>query len=116
MVDIYSFQLDVVGQIPDLSGWTVEGDDGVIGTVDQATYHPRSSCMVVDTGPWLEGVQRLIPGAMVTGLDGGARVVRVSLNRQQVAQAPAHDEERHAADEAGYHAEQGGYWAQHAPD
>ena len=98
------------GESPDVTGFDVEARDGHIGKVDEATYEPDSSCLVVDTGFWIFGKKRMIPAAVVERIDAGEGKVYVSMTKDQIKDAPDHDELRHQEDAAGYHREVGMYY------
>ncbi len=53
----------------DLTGYHVEATDGGIGKIDEATYDEGSSCLVVDTGPWIFGKKVLLPAGIVESVD-----------------------------------------------
>ncbi|MFN8027944.1 MAG: PRC-barrel domain-containing protein [Acidimicrobiia bacterium] len=117
-MDIYTYSVDLYGPaqaapLPDITGFEVEAVDGHIGKVDEATYEPSSSCLVVDTGFWIFGKKRMIPAAAVQRIDPDAQQVFVNLTKDQVKSAPDHDEARHASDETGYHEEMGSYYRPH---
>ena len=46
----------------DLIGYGVEARDGSIGTIDEASTEAARRWLVVDTGFWIFGKKRLIPG------------------------------------------------------
>lgn len=73
-------------------GYDVEAVDGSIGTVDDATTDTDRGHVVVDTGPWIFGTKRLIPAGLVNEVDHEARLVRVSLSKDQVRAAPDFEE------------------------
>lgn len=117
-MEIYSYRVDLYGpaeaaQLPDITGFDVEAADGHIGKVDEATYEPSSSCLVVDTGFWIFGKKRMIPAGAVQRIDGDEQKVYLSLTKERVKSAPDHDDERHATDEQGYHDEVGDYYRPH---
>ena len=51
---IWTYSRDVTAEPLDVQGFYVEATDGNIGKVDEATYEVGSSCVVVDTGPWIK--------------------------------------------------------------
>ena len=117
-MDIYTYSVDLYGPaqptpLPDITGFDVEATDGHIGKVDEATYEPSSSCLVVDTGFWIFGKKRMIPAGAVQRIDPDEQKVYVRLTKDQVKDAPDHDEARHIADEQGYHREVGEHYRQH---
>ncbi len=91
------FALDLfVGAPIDLTDFDVESNDGEhIGKVDEATYDSEINCLVVDTGHWIFGKQRLVPAGVVTRVEPEANKVFISMTKDQVKQAPDHDHERH---------------------
>jgi hypothetical protein len=110
-MEIYEYRIEVVtvGR-PDLTGFAVDAKDGHIGKVDEATFKDRSGCLVVDTGFWIFGKKRMIPGGVVDGIDWDERKITLAMTKDQVKQAPDYDAERHAEDEEAHHAEQADYY------
>ena len=76
----------------DLSGYHVEATDGSIGKIDEATYDEGTSCLVVDTGPWIFGKKVLIPAGVVRGIDETEEIVFVNRTKDQIKSAPEYDE------------------------
>jgi hypothetical protein len=118
-MELYSYRVEVweplgdanaSGAPADVVGFGVEATDGHIGKVDEASIEPGSSCLVVDTGFWIFGKQRMIPAALVERIDRDEEKVYVRLTKEQVRDAPDYDARRHESDEAGYHQEVGDYF------
>jgi hypothetical protein len=117
-MDIYTYSVDLYGPaqaapLPDITGFDVEASDGHIGKVDEATYEPSSSCLVVDTGFWIFGKKRMIPAGAVQRIDPDDQKLYVNLTKDQVKSAPDFDKERHTTDEKKYHDEVGDYYRPH---
>ncbi len=123
-MEIYEYRVDVytpaaggeaaASQLPDVTGYDVDATDGHIGKVDEATYNPSSSCLVVDTGFWIFGKKRMIPAGVVQRIDPDEKKVHVGMTKSQIKDAPDYDADRHASDESGYHREVGEYYGRHA--
>jgi hypothetical protein len=112
-MDIYAFRAEVyVPTMPDLTGFAVEATDGHIGKVDEATMADGATCLVVDTGFWIFGKQRMLPAGVVTAIDTDAQQVFVALSKDEVKGAPDYDEAHHRRAEPEYHAEVGPYYDQ----
>jgi hypothetical protein len=92
----------------DLSGYTVEANDGKIGKVDEATYESGNSYLVVDTGPWIFGKKVMLPAGVIDRIDPDTEAVFVNLSKDAIKNAPEFDEKRYR-DEA-YREELGGYY------
>jgi len=76
----------------DIVGYRVVAkDDDDAGRVTEAIYEPGSSCIVVETGPWLLGRRVLIPAALVRSMDEDERTIAVSLTQGQIEAAPVPD-------------------------
>jgi hypothetical protein len=76
----------------DIAGYTVAAIDGDnAGRVTEAIYEPGSSCIVVETGPWLLGRRVLIPAALVRSMDDDERTIAVSLTKEQIKESPTPD-------------------------
>ena len=111
-MEIFAFRVDLFAGPPiDLTDFDVESNDGEhIGKVDEATYENDINCLVVDTGHWIFGKQRLLPAGVVTRVDPEANKVFISMTKDEVKQAPDHDHERHVDRERDYHEHVGGYY------
>jgi hypothetical protein len=86
----------------DLAGFDVEAVDGHIGKVDEAS---GDACLVIDTGFWIFGKQRMLPAGFVMRVDPHDGKVYVALTREEVKGLPDLDTERHCSDESAYHRE-----------
>jgi hypothetical protein len=75
----------------DITGFDVEATDGHIGTIDEATNDAGTGLIVVDTGFWIFGKQRLIPAGVVVEIDDDARVVHLGCTKDEVKGAPDYD-------------------------
>ncbi len=75
----------------DVSGYHVEAVDGGIGKVDDATYDDGTSCLVVDTGPWILGTKVMIPAGVVEHVDHEEQKVFVSRTKDEIKHAPEYD-------------------------
>ena len=69
----------------DLSGYAAEASDGGVGTVESAA---PDGGYLVDTGPWILGRTVRVPAGAVGRVDHAARVVHVTLTRDQVKDLP----------------------------
>ncbi len=72
----------------DLSGYHVEATDGGIGKIDEATYDAGSSCLVIDTGPWIFGKKVMIPAGLVESVDHDEQNVFVRATKDEIKDAP----------------------------
>jgi hypothetical protein len=75
-----------------LVGYEVEATDGSIGKVDAASHDPDDSYIVVDTGIWIVGEQRLVPASAVSQINFEQRKVFLSVDKDTVKSAPDHDD------------------------
>lgn len=73
-------------------GYGVEGTGEHLGAVDDLLVEPgetwRVRHLVVDTGRWLPGEQRLVATAWIGAVSHDARCVRVDADRERMRQAP----------------------------
>lgn len=92
MDDLWRYRDSAWSEGDSVVGYDVEAADGSIGTVDEATADTDRGHLVVDTGPWIFGANRLIPAGLVHGVDHDHRVLRVALSKDQVRSAPDFDE------------------------
>lgn len=76
----------------DLLGYDVEATDGRIGRIDQAANGALGAYVVVDTSTI--GSKRLVPAGAVASLDHGRHLVRVTLTKDQIRDAPDFDAEK----------------------
>lgn len=81
--DVASVDVDI-----DLVGFDVEALDGSIGSIDSASRDTDDAHLVVDTGGWIFGKQRLIPAGVVVAIDVDGRTVRINMSKDQVKSAP----------------------------
>lgn len=78
----------------DLSPWTLCGMDGEVGFIYDLYFDDQSWAaryFTVNTGGWLSGRIVLIAPVAVIGIDAAHTSMRVNLQREQIAQAPAID-------------------------
>ena len=87
-MDTWSYRDSTWVRAGGLLGYDVHATDGSIGTVEAATDDLSGSYLVVDARTWISGRQRLIPAGAVTGVDHDARVVEVSMTKDQIQNAP----------------------------
>ncbi|MFJ5136043.1 PRC-barrel domain containing protein [Streptomyces sp. NPDC088707] len=87
------------GHLPatDLTGWDVEATDGPVGPVTEHADDAGEAHLVVDAGAWIFG-EVLIPAGGVAEVDTERRVLRLTLTREQVKDAPQFLSDRHLAD------------------
>jgi hypothetical protein len=88
---IWTFSGDYAQPL-DIEDFKVEATDGHIGKIDEATYEVGSSCIVVDTGPWIFGRKVVLPAAAIQSIDVDDRTVRVPLTKDQIKGSPELDE------------------------
>jgi hypothetical protein len=94
MTELWTFEMiDVVEPI-DVTGFEVEASDGSIGKIDEATYEAGAGFVVVDTGFWIFGKKRMIPGGAITEIDLDNETVRVNMTKEQIKSAPDYDPDR----------------------
>src|SRR6476660_5857233 len=80
---------------PDVTGYAVEATDGHIGKVDEASFDDEArGCIVVDTGFWIFGKQRMIPAGFIGDVDWNEKKVLLTVSKEEVKGAPDYDEAR----------------------
>lgn len=101
----------------DLTKLTLHATDGDLGAVEDCYLDARSwhvRYLVVKTGSWLSGRDVLVTPASVCEIDEAARLLRVSLSRQQMEGTPPVDRAKPLSrgDEQAYffHLRQAPYW------
>jgi hypothetical protein len=92
----------------DLSGYHVEATDGGIGKIDEGTYDEGSSCLVVDTGPWIFGKKVVLPAGVIDRVDLDSETVFVNRMKDEIKDAPEYDPDRGL--DAAYRGELGDYY------
>jgi len=92
----------------DLSGYHVEATDGGIGKIDEATYDEGSSCIVVDTGPWIFGKKVLLPAGIIDSVDHDEEKVFVNRSKGEIENAPEYNDAQFT--DAKYRGELGTYY------
>jgi hypothetical protein len=76
-------------------GYAVHGIDGNAGRVDAATAATGRQQLVVGTGTWPLRRRRLIPTAVLDGVDDRHRIVHVAMRRDQIDRSPRFDPRLH---------------------
>lgn len=89
--DLWRYRDTAWSESGDVIGYDVEATDGSIGTIDEATAETDRAHVVVDTGFWIFGKKRVIPAGLITSVDHDARLVTVTLSKDQVRAAPDYD-------------------------
>ena len=86
MVDVWTFGYGATqgGWALDLAGYRVEARNGHVGEVDEASFDEGSSCLIVDTGFWIFGKRRMVPGGYVDRIDDTSRTVFLSCSKDAV--------------------------------
>ena len=74
----------------DLAGFDVEATDGSIGKIDEDSKDRDH--LIVDTGVWIFGKRRLLPVGVVLRIDYDAEKVYVNMTKDQIKDAPDHDD------------------------
>src|SRR5438045_2217038 len=105
MHEVYMYRTDIMAEPRDITGFDIEAIDGHIGKLDEATYDQRAACLVVDTGFWIFGKKRIVPGGVVRRIDWDGKKVDVGMTKDEIRNAPDYDEVRHRSDEDHYHDE-----------
>ncbi|GAA1658542.1 PRC-barrel domain containing protein [Catellatospora bangladeshensis] len=94
-------------------GFHVEATDGGIGKIDETTGTAGSSCIVVDTGPWIFGSKRMLPAGVVNNIDFLEEKVYVNRTKAEIKDAPEYDPDRR--DDLLYRDQVGTYYADRMP-
>jgi PRC-barrel domain protein len=90
IVELWTYREDVA--VPaDLEGFEVDGRDGKVGKIDEATNEVGGSFLVVDTGPWIFGRKVMIPASRIDRIDLDNRKVLVDLTKDQIKSSPEYD-------------------------
>lgn len=92
----------------DLTGWSIEAEDGGIGKVATANNEAGASWLIVDTGPWIFGKKVMLPAGVVARINSENEVVHVNRTKEEIKNAPEFDEDRYQ--EQTYREELGGYY------
>lgn len=99
MQELWTYREAEVLEEVDVAGFEVEATDGVVGTVEEASYELGSSWLVVDTGPWIFGRKVLLPAGTVDSVDPDARKLHVDRTREEIKASPEHDPSGYADQE-----------------
>jgi hypothetical protein len=91
--DVWAYR-ETIWLKSDVSGFSVEADDGSIGKVDEASSELGGSYIVVDTGPWIFGKKVMLPAGVVRDIDLDTETVFVGRTKDQIKNAPEFDEDR----------------------
>jgi hypothetical protein len=87
--DLWTFRDEAIGDI-DLVGFSVEGTDGAIGKVDEASHDVGACCLVVEIGTFRRH-KALLPAGLVERIDPEAEKVFVSTTKDALKDAPEWD-------------------------
>jgi hypothetical protein len=82
-----------VGSEPSISGYAVAAVDGIVGTVDTASFQASPDCLVIHVGRWLFGHNVMVPASLIDGIDVERRTVQLRCPRRSVEVAPNYDPE-----------------------
>lgn len=93
MTDIWSYPESVWTEGDDVIGYDVHATDGSIGKIDESTLDAGRQYVVVDTGFWIFGKKRVVPGRAVRQIDLDGRKVFVDMTKDEVEAAPDHHDE-----------------------
>jgi hypothetical protein len=85
--DLWSYG-DDLERSTDLEGFSVAALDGDVGKIEDASYDPGSSYIVIDTGPWIFGKRVLIPARAIVRVDVANETAFLRLKKQQIEDAP----------------------------
>ena len=83
----------------DLVGYGVAATDGDVGTIDHATTGAAGAYVVLDLCSGAPRGKRVIPAGAIISLDHGMKLVRLSLTRSAVRDAPSFEPGRWGEDE-----------------
>jgi len=89
--NIWTYSRELTVEPLDVKGFEVAATDGDIGKVDEATYDVGSSCLVVDTGPWIFGRKVVLPAGAIEAIDLDNRKIEVRLTKDQIKDSPEYD-------------------------
>lgn len=87
MSNLWSYRADVLTDQA-LVGFGVEASDGHIGKVDETSTEVDAASLVVDTGFWIFGKQRVIPVGVIERIDAEHETVYISMTKDEVKSAP----------------------------
>jgi hypothetical protein len=98
-----------------LTGYSVEANDGGIGKIDEASYDVGSGYIVVDTDPWIFGKQVMLPAGVISRVDHDQEQVFVNRTKDPIKNAPEFDTDLYRDDAyrgqlGSYYGEGGGGW------
>ncbi len=105
--ELWSYRTTITATT-DLTGYSVEALEEVIGKVDEATNDVGSSYIVVDTGPWIFGKKVMLPAGVIQTVDPDSETVFVNRTKDQIKDAPEFDKDRYR--DTAYRDELGGYY------
>jgi hypothetical protein len=104
-VDVWTFRIESPLATTDLTGYSVEANDGKIGKVDES----GGGYLIVDTGPWIFGKKVMLPAGVVEHVDPDTETVFVSRTKDEIKSAPEYDPERGPLDDS-YRQSLGSYY------
>ena len=91
VLDLWMYRDESWGHV-DLSGFSVEAEDGSIGKIDEASNEVGAGRIVVDTGPWIFGKKVLLPAGVIDTVDFESEKVFVRRAKDEIKNAPEYDD------------------------
>jgi hypothetical protein len=88
---LWTFPEGSVGHDQSVKGYSVEAEDGPVGTVSWADYAPGDSYLVVTVRHHLRGRHHVVPAGAVTNVDHAGRTVTVNVTGDELRATPPHD-------------------------
>ncbi|MFF1464820.1 PRC-barrel domain containing protein [Streptomyces sp. NPDC058330] len=82
----------------DVIDYSVEAEDGSLGTVVRLSQTPGFDHLVVDAGVWKFGRSVVVPAGLVTAVDHAARAVKVRCTKDEIKGAPRFERDHDTSD------------------
>ncbi|MDQ0792206.1 hypothetical protein [Streptomyces sp. B1I3] len=82
----------------DMVDYTVECQDGSLGSVVRVSQVPGFDHLVIDAGVWKFGRSVVVPAGMVAAVDDSERVIRVACTKDEIMDAPRFERDQDTGD------------------
>ncbi|SEK47364.1 hypothetical protein [Streptacidiphilus jiangxiensis] len=85
---LFHYELEEFPGLGSLTTYTVQAEDGRLGTILRTVDAPGTGLLMVNTGPWIFGRLLAVPAGLITEVDRDAGTVRVAATKRHLRRAP----------------------------
>ncbi|MEY9878413.1 hypothetical protein ABH931_007940 [Streptacidiphilus sp. MAP12-33] len=85
---LFHYELEEFPGLGSLTTYTVQAEDGRLGTVLRTVDAPGTGLLMVNTGPWIFGGLLAVPAGLIADVDRDTGTVRVAGAKKHLRRAP----------------------------